>query len=46
MPFQKATPPHNSELHDLAHGWGKIIARRAFGDDGPDLDADFGMVQK
>jgi hypothetical protein len=45
MPFQKATPPNNPELHDLAHGWGKIIARRAFGDDGPDLDADFDWVQ-
>jgi hypothetical protein len=46
MPFQKATPPHTSELHDLAHGWGKIIARRAFGDDGPDLDADFDSLEQ
>ena len=46
MPFQKATPPHNSELHNLAHGWGKIIARHAFGDDGPDLDMDFDTLEQ
>jgi hypothetical protein len=25
----------------LAEGWGKIVTRRAFGDDGPGLDLDF-----
>jgi hypothetical protein len=29
---------HN--LHDFASRWGKIIARRAFGDQGPGLDLD------
>ena len=46
MPFQKATPPQNSELHDLVHGWGKVIARRAFGDDGPDLDTDCDTIEQ
>ena len=34
------------ELRPLAARWGKIVARRAFGDDGPGLDVDFDMMEQ
>ena len=34
------------EIHDLAAGWGKIIARRVFGDAGPDKTVDFQAMEK
>jgi hypothetical protein len=40
-----STPRFNAEeldrLRALAAEWGKIVSRRAFGDDGPGLDVDF-----
>ena len=33
-------------IRELAKGWGKIVARRAFGDDGPDLDTDLDALEQ
>jgi hypothetical protein len=34
------------ELRQLAAQWGKIVARRAFGDAGPGLDVDFNAMEQ
>lgn len=34
------------ELRHLAAQWGKIVARRAFGGDGPGLDVDFDAMEQ
>jgi len=41
MSFQRASSPNQGEIRPLAQGWGKIVVRRAFGDEGPGLDLDF-----
>jgi len=40
MTASALSPQALQKLHDFASQWGKIIARRAFGDDGPPLDVD------
>jgi hypothetical protein len=40
------TPEELQELRDLAARWGKIVARRAFGDDGPGLDVDLDAMEQ
>ena len=40
------TPHELNELRHLAAQWGKIVARRAFGDDGPGLDVDFDAMEQ
>ena len=40
MARRRFTPEELNGLRELASQWGKIVARRAFGDDGPGLDAD------
>jgi hypothetical protein len=40
MAASKLTPQELQNLHDLASQWGKIIARRAFGENGPGLEVD------
>lgn len=45
MPFTKAPSDDRAELRDLAYGWGKIVARRAYGDEGPGLDLDFDSIE-
>jgi hypothetical protein len=40
------TPQELHELRLLAAQWGKIVARRAFGDDGPGLDVDFNAMEQ
>ena len=40
------TPEELQELRDLAARWGKIVARRAFGDAGPGLDADLATLER
>ncbi len=40
------TPDELLELRPLAAQWGKIVARRAFGDDGPGRDIDFAMMEQ
>src|SRR3954470_24479104 len=34
------------EIRELAAGWGKIVARRAFGEDGPRLDTDLAAMEE
>jgi hypothetical protein len=46
MPRRQFTPQELQELRDLATGWGKIIARRAFGDHGPGLDIDLDTMEQ
>ncbi len=41
MAVSTPTPEELNNIRDLAAQWGKIISRRAFGDSGPPLDADF-----
>jgi hypothetical protein len=46
MPRQPFTPEDIQELRSLARQWGKIIARRAFGDAGPGLDVDLDAMEQ
>ena len=46
MPRRHFTPQELQELRELATHWGKIIARRAFGDDGPGLDIDLDTMEQ
>jgi hypothetical protein len=39
-------PEEIHELRQLAARWGKIVARRAFGENGPGLDVDFSMMEQ
>jgi hypothetical protein len=34
------------EIHDLAAGWGKIVARRVFGESGPGTETDFMTMEQ
>jgi hypothetical protein len=45
MPFTRTQSDDLASLHDLASGWGKIVARRAYGDEGPPLDLDFDSIE-
>lgn len=45
MPFTKAPSDDRAALRDTAYGWGKIVARRAYGDEGPGLDLDFDSIE-
>jgi hypothetical protein len=45
MPFTKAQPDESSELRNMAYGWGKIVSRRAYGEEGPGLDIDFESIE-
>ena len=45
MPFTKSQPEDLSELREMAYGWGKIVTKRAFGDEGPGLDLDFDEIE-
>jgi hypothetical protein len=46
MPRRQLTPQQLQELRALASQWGKIIARRAFGDGGPGLDVDLDAMEQ
>jgi hypothetical protein len=46
MARRQLTPQQLQELRDLAAQWGKIIARRAFGDQGPGLDIDLDAMEQ
>ena len=46
MPPRKITAEKLRAIHELAAGWGKIVARRAFGDDGPDLGVDLTAMEQ
>jgi hypothetical protein len=46
MPRRQLTPEMLQQIRDLAAGWGKIVAKRAFGDQGPGLDVDFDTMEQ
>jgi hypothetical protein len=46
MPRRQLTPEMLQEIRDLAAGWGKIVAKHAFGPDGPGLDVDFDTMEQ
>jgi len=46
MPHHPFTPQQIQELRTLASQWGKIIARRAFGEDGPGGDVDLETMEQ
>src|ERR1700741_1974434 len=46
MARRELPPELLQEIRDLAAGWGKIVARRAFGDGGPGLDTDFEAMEQ
>ena len=45
MPFKRAQVPSQREILSLAEDWGKVVAHRAFGDEGPDLDLNFDAIE-
>jgi hypothetical protein len=46
MVAPRFTPEELDKLRALAAEWGKIVSRRAFGDDGPDLGVDFRTMEQ
>ncbi len=46
MPQRTLTPEMLQQIRELAAGWGKIVAKRAFGEDGPGLDVDFDTMEQ
>ena len=46
MARRSFTPEQLQEFQRFAAQWGKIIARRAFGDDGPGLDVDLDAMEQ
>jgi len=45
MPFTRGQSDDSSRLRDTAYGWGKIVSRRAYGDQGPGLDLDYESIE-
>jgi hypothetical protein len=46
MPSSRFTPEELDRLRALAAEWGKIVSKRAFGDDGPGLDVNFRTMEQ
>src|SRR5947209_3783808 len=46
MASRKLTEEDLAEIQALAKGWGKVVARRAFGEDGPGLDVDLDALEQ
>jgi hypothetical protein len=46
MAARELPPQLLQEIRDLAAGWGKIVARQAFGEGGPGLDTDFAAMEQ
>jgi hypothetical protein len=46
MARRELPPQLLQEIRDLAQAWGKIVARRAFGEEGPGLDTDFHAMEQ
>ena len=46
MARRELPPELLQEIRGLAAGWGKIVARRAFGPQGPSLDVDFSALEE
>jgi hypothetical protein len=46
MSSRKPSAEKLREIHELAASWGKIVARRAFGEAGPDLGVDLTTMEE
>jgi hypothetical protein len=46
MARRELPPELLREIRDLAAGWGKVVAKRAFGEGGPGLDVDFDTMEQ
>src|SRR5262245_49095651 len=46
MAQRKLSPEQLQAIHDLAAPWGKIVARRSFGDAGPDLSVELSAMEQ
>ncbi|VTR98521.1 Uncharacterized protein OS=Rhodopirellula sp. SWK7 GN=RRSWK_00014 PE=4 SV=1 [Gemmata massiliana] len=46
MAKHKLTPEQLAGVKELAKQWGKIVARRAYGEGGPDLGVDFDQMEQ
>ena len=46
MAKRKLSPEELQAITDLARQWGKIVVRRAFGEQGPSLDVDFAQMEE
>jgi len=46
MSTPRLTPEDLDQLRALAAQWGKIVSKRAFGENGPDLDVDFRTMEQ
>ncbi len=46
MTARQFTADELNEFRSLAAQWGKIVSKRAFGDDGPELDVDFRTMEQ
>ena len=46
MATPRFTPEELRQLRTLAAEWGKIVSKRAFGDDGPGLNVDFRTMEQ
>lgn len=46
MARSQLSPQDLQDIRDLAARWGKIVARRAFGDQGPGLDTNFTTLEQ
>jgi hypothetical protein len=46
MATRKLSPEELQAVKQLAKQWGKIVVKRAFGDQGPGLDVDFAQMEE
>ncbi len=46
MGSRKLSPQDLENIKQLAKSWGKIVVRRAFGDEGPGLDVDLAQMEE
>ena len=46
MAKRKPSPEQLAAVKELARQWGKVIARNAYGNDGPTLDTDFDEMEQ
>ena len=46
MAAREFSPQDLQKIHDLAHQWGKIVVRHAFGDEGPGLEVDLAAMEE
>ncbi|MDY3556681.1 hypothetical protein R5W24_005851 [Gemmata sp. JC717] len=46
MSTPRFTTTELDRLRELAAEWGKIVSKRAFGEDGPGLDVDFRTMEQ